>query len=112
MRLGGSEHLAVPSGQYYPLVTSCYLLKKDGNWWEMGNRMQQGRRNDLIMIRDMIRNGANILDIADEHFGSFVRYHRGIMLYQDLLNRREQRAAQMVKPEVVVYIIKSFKKAF
>ena len=94
-------HVEYRMGTRDEAVAYC---KKDGRWWEMGEVHQQGARNDLLDIREMLRNGANILDVADEHFGSFVRYHRGIMLYQDLLNRREQRAAQMVKPEVIVYI--------
>lgn len=78
--------------------------KKDGNWWEMGEQHQQGRRNDLLDIRDMIRNGAGMLDVAEEHFGDFVRYFKGFSLYADLLKRREQRMAEKIKPKVIVYI--------
>ena len=36
----------------------------------------------------MLDNGANMLEIADKHFGSFVRYHRGIRQYNDMVSAR------------------------
>ncbi len=46
----------------------------------------QGKRSDLSTIRSELRSGAPMRSIADEHFGDFIRYHRGFYLYQRLVS--------------------------
>lgn len=41
----------------------------------------QGARNDLTDIRDRIMAGESIVTIADDHFGDFIRYGRGMERY-------------------------------
>lgn len=40
----------------------------------------------------MLQEGMDMLEIADAHFGDFVRYHRGIGLYADLLARKNRKS--------------------
>lgn len=46
----------------------------------------QGQRNDLLGIQAALRNGVPLSQIAEENFGAFVRYHRGIREYQNLVH--------------------------
>ncbi len=43
-----------------------------------------GHRSDLDAVRDSIVAGATEASIADEHFGAYVRYHRGICRVMEL----------------------------
>ena len=58
----------------------------------------QGHRTDLDEIQAMLDSGCSMGDIAREHFGDFVRYHRGFSQY-----RRLQRQSNRGKPEVQIY---------
>lgn len=94
-------HVELRMGNAYQAID--YTMKS-GVCWKMGEIMRPGRRTDLDGIRELIDNGGDLLDVADQHFGDFVRYHRGISLYIDLVRRRQQRDAERVAPEVIVYI--------
>ena len=39
--------------------------KKDGDWFEAGVPPAQGKRNDLAVVRDMVKNGESDIKIAD-----------------------------------------------
>nr|ATP66717.1 Rep [Rodent circovirus] len=79
-------------------------VKKDGNWYELGEMKQQGKRNDLEDIHRMLKDGMSLLEVAEQHFGDFVRYHRGFALYADLLARKKQKEREPVRPDVIVYL--------
>lgn len=81
--------------------------KKDGLWWELGTPVQQGKRNDLEDCKQMLKEGKDLLDVAEKHFGDFVRYNRGLALYKDLLDRRRQKESPATMPEVIVYVGRS-----
>lgn len=49
----------------------------------------QGTRSDLMDIKKRIDNGETLLDIANDHFGSMVRYHKGLQWYQTV--KQEKR---------------------
>ena len=57
--------------------------------WEKGEPSFQGKRSDLDDIKDMIKGGASLLDIAEKHTGSFIRYTRGIKRIKRSLNKRQ-----------------------
>lgn len=40
-----------------------------------------GERSDLSSVRDALCSGASLADIADSHFGTFVKYHSGLRAY-------------------------------
>ena len=47
----------------------------------------QGRRRDLEVLRQDIKDGKSRLYIAENHFNAFLQYNNGIMRYQQLLQR-------------------------
>lgn len=57
--------------------------------WEHGTRKQQGKRSDLISIQTAIHENVPLRTIANEHFGDYLRYHKGIERYIEL--QREHR---------------------
>lgn len=59
----------------------------DGPWFwpSEGAMSSQGARNDLEAVRELVKQGASERQIAEEHFGTFIRYNRGIKLYKQLV---------------------------
>jgi len=59
-----------------------------GGHWEHGDDSQiadtQGQRNDLAACKSMIDEGATELEVAEEHFGPWVRYHKAFERYRKL----------------------------
>ena len=49
---------------------------------------KQGKRNDLITIKRKIREGVCDEHIADEHFGSWIRYNKAFSKYSMYKNKR------------------------
>lgn len=60
---------------------------KDGNYIEFGQRSKsrQGRRSDLINLRDDLLAGHALVDIAQNHFAAFIRYQRGINAFRSVM---------------------------
>lgn len=81
-------------------------VRKDGDvvleWGEM--KKGSGYRSDLEDIKNRLKEGEDLLDIAEDHFGDWVRYHKGFIMYKDLLDRRERKSRKGVMPEVIVYV--------
>lgn len=50
---------------------------KDGEFYEFGTRRvdSQGKRNDLLHIKEMLSSGSTLEEVADAHFGDYVRYN-------------------------------------
>lgn len=76
-----------------------YLSKEGGPVHEWGTAPAggQGARTDLAALHASLQSGSSLTQIANEHFSSFLRYNRGILLWKNL-NRPHERTV----PEVVV----------
>ena len=74
--------------------------KKDGDWWEKGIFNSQGQRTDMEAIKKAIDNEESMRVIADDHFGDYIRYHRGFEAYRELIQKEKAREYRRV--EVVV----------
>lgn len=61
---------------------------KGGDFVEHGTPGAQGTRNDLTESKDIIDRGGTLLDVAENNFGSFVRYHKGFEKYQSMLHQK------------------------
>ena len=96
-----SIHIEIRQGPQDKAIEYC---KKDGEWQEWGEPYKQGKRSDLESIKKEIEEGVEMIEIAQKHFGDFVRYHRGFILYKDLCDRKRQKSAEPNPPEVIVYV--------
>lgn len=61
-------------------------------------QVEQGKRNDLEAVQARIREGASELEIADESFGPWCRYHKAFKKYKGLLT-----PGRSEKTEVHIY---------
>lgn len=52
--------------------------------WEFGDKPQQGKRNDLEVIRKALLTDMSMSEIADNHFGAFLKHSRGFHEYRRL----------------------------
>jgi len=80
-----------------------YAMKDDTRYegpWECGKYGgNQGKRSDLEDIKDKLDKGVGLTVIADEHWGSWVRYHKAFESYLTMkLGPRE------VSPKNIVII--------
>ncbi len=61
-----------------------------------GQPAAQGQRNDLTLIRDEIKEGANELEIASDHFGQWVRYRKSFERYRALLSEQRTHVTRVL----------------
>lgn len=73
-----------------------YCQKEDSRTlgpWTFGERPQhQGRRTDIEVVAQEVRDGATMRDIAQSHPGTFVKFHKGfgaLKLYLDTPMERD-----------------------
>ncbi len=86
-----------------PQENRTYCSKLDSRIagpWEHGvfQKATQGRRSDLVSLQALIDGGASIRDIAEQRFPEFVKYHRGIERYFQLIS-----PVRRWKTAVVIY---------
>lgn len=60
-------------------------------WGEAPNT--SGDRTDLALVESILSDGGTPRDVAEQAFGTFVRYHRGIERAWELLRSRHRTAA-------------------
>lgn len=67
--------------------------KKDGDWEEGGvmSSPEQGRRSDLMVIKESIDAGATDLEIADSNFAQWCQYRRSFAEYRSLRHPARMR---------------------
>jgi len=59
--------------------TEPYIFQKPGKIDEEGKK---DKSNKFDALRESIKNGASIKEIAETNFTAFLRYHRGLQLYE------------------------------
>lgn len=55
-------------------------------FWEDGVMPEQGKRSDMEQIADKVKDGESLREIAQSFPGQFMRYNKGIVAYQTLMN--------------------------
>lgn len=68
--------------------------RKDGPWTYGEPETEQGRRNDLGAIKELLDSGASTSDVADKHFASWVRYRDSFGYYAELVRQRTRSPPQ------------------
>ncbi|AQR57902.1 replicase [Molossus molossus circovirus 4] len=83
-----NEHFEKRKGSQKQAIDYCKKndTREDGPW-EWGQPTKQGQRNDLIAIKNMIDEGHTDLEVAQEHFGSWIRYNKSFDKYSKLTLR-------------------------
>ena len=68
-------HWEVAKGNSQQASDYC---KKDGNFEEIGVLSEQCKRTDLESACALIKNGASLTSVAEEHPTTFVKFSRGL----------------------------------
>ncbi len=90
IRLGGG-HVSVRMANGNSDQNIVYCTKDESRIagpWEHGQRPAQGARTDLHRydkLKDLLKAGCSLLDVAEEDFHSFLRFGRGLQNYQAMV---------------------------
>lgn len=59
---------------------------KENIYFEFGTPSEnnQGKRNDLLNLKESLDKGSKLSEIAENHFESFLKYNRGILMYMNI----------------------------
>lgn len=88
LRGSGLERMHLERRQGTAQQASDYCHKesnKPGFFYGTISKSSQGKRNDLIALRDDLLAGHALSEIAQNHFGSFLRYQRGINAFRNVI---------------------------
>lgn len=84
----GKIHFEACKGSAESNIKYC---SKDGNFKEFGEKPQQGKRNDLNLIKDQIVNGGNVEDILMDNPMIYHQYGRTLEKIEDVVMRNKSR---------------------
>ena len=75
---------------------------KDGKYNKLGDGyIVQGQRTDLEQIKKKIDDGCKMIEVANDHFGDFIRYHSGLFKYKQLIEKEKRKEFRQVNVEVI-----------
>jgi len=70
-----------------------YCMKEEGRTagpFEAGEEPKQGERNDMLGCKDLLDAGRSWTQLYEDHFGTTVRYRKGLQLYKTTLGRNKR----------------------
>lgn len=92
----GRAHLTIARGDDFQNQTYC---SKEGEWFEKGEPKKQGKRNDLLRVKEIIDTGGNLRQCFEECFEKTVKHTGGIIRY--IFERQEYRETDDPPPKVI-----------
>lgn len=87
--LGDGAHIAPMEGTPEQAFRYC---RKDGNYWQDGDLPKPGKRNDLLMAVEHLREGKTVEDLVDvDGLGpTVVRYTKGLIFVQNAFEKKKE----------------------
>ncbi len=86
-----AAHWEVRRGSHEQAKLYCSKAEtRIGPGGETGKEPAPGARNDLLDIKNMVDNGSGMLDVAEAHFGTYIRNHRGLSVYAGMKRARQR----------------------
>jgi len=64
--------------------------------YRFGEPNAQGKRSDLEEVKKRIRDGASVNEIAEDHFASWVKYHKAFKEYKSICMEKRSWAMDLV----------------
>lgn len=61
-----------------------------------GQPSSQGKRNDLDEVKEKLKRGVTMSDIAEDHFESWVKYHKSFKEYKNLVAIKRNWAMDLI----------------
>lgn len=86
-------HLQVARGSAEQNFVYC---SKDDNYFEFGVKPKQGKRVDIIKIKNMIVEGHSMEHIMTEHPLEYVRYFKGLERMRNMVNKWDNRGREII----------------
>lgn len=80
--IGDACHIEPAKGSDHQNFEYC---SKSGDFFEFGQKTSQGKRSDLETAVELLRETKSLKRVADEHPGTYLRYHRGFRDWKDLV---------------------------
>lgn len=77
---------------------SEYCAKDDSRVegpWTFGELSKQGKRNELVAVKESIDDGCSIMELWTDHFGSCVRYYKMLLFYRNLIKPSAKASYQL-----------------
>ena len=68
--------------------------------YEFGKAVSQGHRSDLEDIKKCLDDGGTLHDVANNHFGDFIRYHNGFRAYKAIVDRKNRQKRRTIEVEL------------
>lgn len=93
-----SMHLEPCRGSEFDNDKYC---KKDNNFIQHGKFIIQGQRTDLEEIKNKIDNLEPMINIANDYFSDYIRYHNGFDKYRALVAKEKTKKFRKVNITVV-----------
>ena len=88
-KLLGRIHIERMLGTEFQNEVYC---KKDGDFESRGTFRSQGFRSDFEDIKKRLDAGEDMIEVAQSHFGDYIRYHKGFDKYVELLLTESTKA--------------------